>query len=188
MRSVIQIWLSQGRWEQHVEVALAAVVSVTVVANVDSSGLIVSAGSNISVQPDHSWFRSQRNIKIYFNLWIRTAVNCGLCGLQSVHMVLLESAHFPHPLCKWAVQGSSLSLTDLHRRLVNKHLIATMFAACIPVAVFQTSSYNCPNFELFLQHVISMTTVYYSTLFEHSLAQLAVYSSLLCLIGSPWPR
>ena len=29
----------------------------------------------------------------------------------------------------------SLSLTDLHRRLVNKRLITTMSAACVPVAV-----------------------------------------------------
>ena len=48
MRSVIQIPLSQGRWEQHVEAALAAVVGVTVVVNLGSSGLIVSAGSNSS--------------------------------------------------------------------------------------------------------------------------------------------
>ena len=43
MRSVIQIPLSQGRWEQYVEVALAAVLGVTVVANIGSSGLIGSA-------------------------------------------------------------------------------------------------------------------------------------------------
>ena len=43
MRSVIQIPLSQGRWEQYVEVALAAVLGVTVIANIGSSGLIVSA-------------------------------------------------------------------------------------------------------------------------------------------------
>ena len=144
-------------------------------------------GSNTSVEPDHSWFRSQWNINIYFNLWIRTAVNCGLCGLQSVHMVLLESAishiHFVSERSK-VLHSHWLT----YRRLVNKHFIANMFAACVPVTVFQTSSYNCPNCELFLQHVISMTTVYYGTLFEHSLAQLVEYSSLLCLIGSPWPK
>ena len=48
MRSVVQIPLSQDRWEQYMEAALAAVVGVTVVVNLGSSGLIVSAGSNSS--------------------------------------------------------------------------------------------------------------------------------------------